>query len=105
MDPETNSNSQSIAHPPNLEVAHVLFMDIVSYSVLSMENQRETILRLQELVRKLPEFQAAQTRNELISLPTGDGMALAFFGDPSYPLRCAQQISSALRGNSQLLLR
>ena len=80
-------------------------MDIVSYSVLSMENQRETILQLQEIVRKLPEFQDAQTRNQLISLPTGDGMALAFFGDPSYPLRSAQQISSALRGNSQLPLR
>src|SRR5579862_4258778 len=62
-----------------LEVAHVLFLDIVAYSRLPMEEQAEVLRRLQELVRETGEFQRAQHAGRLISLPTGDGMALVFF--------------------------
>lgn len=88
-----------------LEFAHVLFMDIVSYSLLPMDHQSEAIQQLQDIVRGLPDFELALAADELICLPAGDGMALAFFGDPTAPLRCARQISIAMKKNPQFELR
>jgi len=81
----------------SLELAHVLFMDIVAYSRLSIEEQRHALKRLQETVRLSPEFARAQAGRQMISLPTGDGMALVFFREPEAPLRCAMEISRSLR--------
>lgn len=64
------------------EDGHVLFMDLVCYSKLPMDEQRSLIRKLFELVRETPEFQRAQSGNQLIRLPTGDGMALVFFQNP-----------------------
>ena len=59
-----------------LELAHVLFMDIVAYSQMLIEQQEKVLRRLQETVRQTDEFAKAQATNQLIiSLPTGDGMA------------------------------
>src|SRR5450755_2870761 len=88
-----------------LEVAHVLFMDVVTYSLLPMDHQSEVICHLQDVVRGLPDFKHAQSTDELICLSTGDGMALAFFGDFTAPLRCAGQIALALKNNSKFQLR
>ena len=96
-------SSGQTAH--KLEIAHVLFMDMVAYSSLPMDQQREFIWHLQEIVRALPEYRQALSTDELISLPTGDGMALAFFGDPSLPIRCARQINSVVRKDSRFGLR
>ena len=68
-----------------LELAHVLFMDIVGYSQLSMDEQEKQLRTLQNSVRQTQEFVDAQATNQLICLPTGDGMALVFFGDPEAP--------------------
>src|SRR5579863_9503297 len=88
-----------------LEIAHVLFMDIVSYSLLPMDRQPEVIFELQELVRAIPEFQLALAEEQLICLPTGDGMALAFFGDPCAPVRCAREVARLMKGSSRINLR
>jgi serine/threonine protein kinase/tetratricopeptide (TPR) repeat protein len=94
---------QTIA--PTLEFAHVLFMDIVAYSKLPMDRQQEIIRQLRKAVRGTTEFEQAQARNELIRLPTGDGMALVFFNDPEAPVRCALELSRALRGQPEIPLR
>jgi tetratricopeptide (TPR) repeat protein len=67
---------------PSLEMAHVLFLDIVGYSRLPMDRQQRVIHDLQEAVRGTSEFARAQAADQLIRLPTGDGMALVFFRDP-----------------------
>ena len=82
---------------PTPEVAHVLFMDIVSYSTLDMDQQMEVVRTLQRVVASLPDFESAQRAGELVCLPTGDGMALAFFRDLVAPIRCASQIALALK--------
>jgi len=88
-----------------VEMAHVLFMDIVSYSKLPMDHQREVISQLQEMVRGTPEFQRAQGAEALVCLPTGDGIALVFFGDPLAAACCARRIDLALKKNPLFGLR
>lgn len=82
---------------PRLEMAHVLFMDIVGYSRLPMDQQQSVLSHLQHAIRNTPHVVNAQARDELICLPTGDGMALVFFGDPEAPVRCAMELAQALR--------
>jgi class 3 adenylate cyclase/tetratricopeptide (TPR) repeat protein len=88
-----------------LEIACVLFLDIVGYSKLPMERQHALLADLQALVRETSEFQRAQKRRQLISLPTGDGMALVFFGDPAGGARCALELSRMLRTHPGIQLR
>jgi eukaryotic-like serine/threonine-protein kinase len=88
-----------------LEIAHVLFMDIVAYSQLPMDEQTRLIEKLQQIVRNTTDFSRAQKRRQLLRLPTGDGMALVFFGDAEAPVRCALEISRALREQPDLKLR
>jgi tetratricopeptide (TPR) repeat protein/class 3 adenylate cyclase len=90
----------------SLELAHVLFMDIVGYSRLPMAEQEKQLRILQDSVRKTQEFIDAQKTNQLICLPTGDGMALVFFGDPEAPARCAVHLDQVLRtGRPAIRLR
>ena len=91
--------------PHELEMAHILFLDIVGYSRLPMEQQEESLRQLQEVVRQNAEFVRAQSAQELISLPTGDGIALVFFRHPEAPVRCAIEISRTLGAFPQLKLR
>ena len=80
---------------PQLELAHVLFMDMVGYSTLLLEEQREVLGELKEIVRATEEFRSAAARNQVVCLPTGDGMVLAFFSTPEAPARCAIEIARA----------
>jgi len=80
-------------------------MDVVGYSRLMIEEQELTLDELQKIVRELDEFRAASEEKRLIRLPTGDGMALVFFGDPEAPLRAAVELSRALRNHPTLKLR
>lgn len=91
--------------PPALEVAHILFMDIIGYSLLSMDRQTQVLQQLQDLVCATAEFRRAQECGELISLPTGDGMALVFFRDPVAPVQCAVELSKARRDYTDIKLR
>src|SRR4029450_8152267 len=88
-----------------LEIAHVLFIDIVGYSKLPINQQRASVERLNEIVRGTDEFQAAETAGRLIKIPTGDGMALVFYQSPEAPVECALEISRASKEHSELRLR
>jgi eukaryotic-like serine/threonine-protein kinase len=80
-------------------------MDIVGYSKLPIDEQEKLLLHLQDAVRQTSEFSRAQSSNELIRLPTGDGMALVFFRDAESPVRCALELSRSLRSQPALELR
>ncbi len=74
--------------PPSalrLEIGHVLFIDIVGYSRLLINEQTEVLRTLNELVRATPRVRAAEAENKLIRLPSGDGMALVFRDSPESP--------------------
>jgi tRNA A-37 threonylcarbamoyl transferase component Bud32/class 3 adenylate cyclase len=88
-----------------MEMGNVLFMDIVRYSKLPTDEQTKVLRRLQQTVRETKEFARAQAEGRLIRLPTGDGMALVFFGAPEAPVRCALEVGSALRESPQIELR
>jgi TolB-like protein/class 3 adenylate cyclase len=88
-----------------LEIAHVLFIDIVGYSKLSINEQRAAIDELNEVVRASDQFQKADAAGRLIKLPTGDGMALVFYTSPEAPAQCAIEISRALKEHLRLQLR
>lgn len=90
---------------PSLETAHVLFMDMVGYAKLPLDQQRKHVQLLQWLVRETPEFRKAQADRELMSLPAGDGMALVFFRDPIAAAQCALSIAAALKSYPDLKLR
>src|SRR6266446_7407379 len=88
-----------------LEIAHVLFIDIVGYSKLSINDQRAAIDELTQAVRSSEEFQNAEAAGRLIKIPTGDGMALVFYKSPAQPVECALEISRALKTYPELRVR
>jgi class 3 adenylate cyclase len=87
-----------------LEIAHVLFIDVVGYSTQLIDDQRELQDQLNLIVRRAKQFRAAEADGKLVRLPTGDGMALVFFTSPETPVQCALEISEALRSYPQLRL-
>jgi len=88
-----------------LEIAHVLFIDIVGYSKLLIDEQTEALHDLNHIVRQTEAAQEAEAASQLIRLPTGDGMALVFTHSTEQPVECALQISQALRAQPSLPVR
>src|SRR5881396_752951 len=88
-----------------LEIAHVLFIDIVGYSKLLINEQRALLDTLNQIVRSTDEFRNAEAAGTLIKIPTGDGMALVFYKSPEEPVECALEISRALKEHPELQLR
>jgi TolB-like protein/Flp pilus assembly protein TadD len=88
-----------------LEIAHVLFIDIVGYSKLSINEQRAAVNQLTQIVRASEQFQKADASQRLIKIATGDGMALVFYTSPEAPVRCAVEVGRALKDRPQLTLR
>ncbi|PYL88338.1 MAG: hypothetical protein DMF14_16960, partial [Verrucomicrobia bacterium] len=88
-----------------LEIAHVLFMDIVGYSKLLIDEQSEALHELNQIVRKTEAARTAEAASQLIILPTGDGMALVFTGSVEEPVECALQISQKLCAQPSLPVR
>src|SRR5205807_7079248 len=87
-----------------LEIGHVLFIDLVGYSKLLIEEQKERLGQLTETV--LATAQVRETPNErLVRLPTGDGMALVFRNSPEEPARCALEIAQALKEHPEIAVR
>src|SRR5438093_949849 len=80
-----------------LEIAHVLFIDIVAYSKMSIDDQRAAIEELNQTVQSTDEFRKEESENRLLKLATGDGMALIFHHSPEDPVECALEISRALK--------
>jgi TolB-like protein/class 3 adenylate cyclase len=85
-----------VATETDLQIAHVLFMDVVGYSKLRTDQQRELSKRLNQIVRETEQFRRADEAGKLVRLPTGDGMALAFLTSPDAPVRCAIEVSKAV---------
>jgi TolB-like protein/Tfp pilus assembly protein PilF len=87
------------------EIGHVLFIDIVAYSNLLINEQRDQIQKLKEIVRGTEQFRIAEAEGKLLRLPTGDGGALVFRTTPEAAVMCAIEISKALRSHPELHIR
>src|SRR5438876_8178765 len=98
MSAETASNLK-------FEIGHVLFIDIVGYSKLLINEQSEQIQKLKQIVRGTEQFRLAETEGRLLRLPTGDGGALVFRTSPEAPALCALEISKALKSHPELRVR
>jgi adenylate cyclase len=88
-----------------LEIAHVLFIDVVGYSRLSIDEQTEHLERLREIARATEPFRTAQAEGKLMRLPTGDGGALVFRTGPEAPVKCAVEIACELKKHPELRVR
>src|SRR5712691_4500540 len=88
-----------------LEIAHVLFIDIVGYSRLSINEQRAVVDELNKVVRNSDQYQSAEAAGRLIKIAAGDGMALVFYTSPEAPAQCAIEISRILKERPRLQLR
>jgi class 3 adenylate cyclase len=88
-----------------LQIWHVLFIDIVGYSKLLVNEQSGLLRELNEVVSGTHEFREAEAEGKLIRLPTGDGMALVFRTDPEAPAQCALEIARALKEHPRIALR
>src|SRR5881398_3127867 len=97
--------SAEIKKEIELEIAHVLFIDIVGYSKLSINDQHAAVEELNQIVRASEQFQRAEAANRLLKISTGDGMALVFYTSPETPAQCSVEISSALKEHPRLQLR
>jgi len=96
-----NAHDTSAEPTPDLqlEIAHLLLIDVVGYSKRLVNEQIEVLQNLNQIVRATECFRAAEASDKLIRVPTGDGMALLFFRSPEEPVRCALEISRALHGH------
>src|SRR5437764_2720343 len=88
-----------------LEIAHVLFIDIVGYSKLSINDQHAAVEELNQIVRTSEQFQRAEAAGRLLKIATGDGMALVFYTSPEAPAQCAVEISRILKDHPRLQVR
>jgi TolB-like protein/class 3 adenylate cyclase/Tfp pilus assembly protein PilF len=88
-----------------LEIAHLLFIDIVGYSKLRINEQSAQIEKLREIVRGTEQFRAAEAEGKLLRLPTGDGGALVFRNSPEAPVLCAEEIAKALKSHPEIRVR
>ncbi|PYK67242.1 MAG: hypothetical protein DME45_10530, partial [Verrucomicrobia bacterium] len=89
----------------HLETAHVLFIDVVGYSKLLVNEQREVLQQLNDIVRNAPQFGKSSAAGKLIRIPSGDGMALVFFQSPEEPVHCAMEIARALKNHPHIRVR
>ncbi|HEX6719583.1 MAG TPA: protein kinase [Pyrinomonadaceae bacterium] len=101
---ELNEPTPEVSGNQDLTTAHVLFMDIVGYAKLLIDEQTRQLKKLQEIVLATSECSRVRRPGDLIRLPTGDGLALVFFTDPEAPVRAAVEISRALK-ETEIALR
>src|SRR5213075_1312801 len=88
-----------------LDIGHVLFIDIVGYSKLLITEQSEQLQTLRQIVRGTEQFKNAEAEGKLLRLPTGDGGALVFRNTPEAPVLCALEIGKALKSHPELQVR
>src|SRR6202008_1663846 len=87
------------------EIGHVLFIDIVGYSKLLINQQSDQLETLKQIVRGTEQFRTAEAEGKLLRLPTGDGGALVFRNSPEAPVLCALEISRELKNHPELRVR
>src|SRR6476659_4538938 len=97
--------SEELKPDLELEIAHVLLIDVVGYTKLLVNEQIELLQELNQIVRSTECFRAAEASGKLNRVPTGDGMALFFFNSPEEPVRCALEISKALQDHLHIQVR
>src|SRR6184192_2613857 len=97
--------SAELKQDRELQVAHILFTDIVGYSKLLSDEQQKLFGLLNQIVRNTSQFRAAEAASKLVRLSTGDGIVLAYFTTVDVPVRCALEISRKLREHPELKLR
>ena len=97
--------SAEIKKEIQLEIAHVLFIDILGYSKLSINEQHAAVDELTQIVRATEQFQKTEASQRLIKIATGDAMALVFYTSPEAPVRCAVELSRALKDHPRLRVR
>src|SRR6266480_3054747 len=97
--------SPEIKKEIQLEIAHVLFIDIVGYSKLSINEQHAAVEELSQIVRAAEQFQRAEAADRLLKIATGDGMALVFYTSPEAPAQCAVEVSRSREEHPRLQLR
>src|SRR2546430_15739418 len=100
----TMSTSESSSEV-KCEIGHVLFIDIVGYSKLLINEQSEQIQKLKQIVRETEQVRIAETEGKLLRLPTGDGGALVFRTSPEAPVFCSTEISKELKKYPELRVR
>src|SRR5436853_7538911 len=88
-----------------LEIGHVLFIDLVGYSKFSINDQHAAVEQLNRVVRASEQFQETETASRLLKIPTGDGLALIVYSTPEAPVQCALEISRSLKRYPQLQVR
>src|SRR5262249_50350516 len=96
----TRANAQE-----SLQMAHVLFLDIVGYSLLPMDRATLLVAKVQQTVRNSLEFLRNESRGDVTSITTGDGLALVFFGSPEAPVRTAIELSKKFRSDPEIKVR
>ena len=106
---------EAIAQEIELEIGHVLFIDIVGYSKLLINEQSELLRReralaefeiaLSDVVRETGQFRSAEVQGKLARLPTGDGVALVFRNSPEVPVQCALELSKTLKAHPEVSVR
>src|SRR6476659_8773560 len=97
--------SAEIEKEIQLEIGHVLFIDIVGYSKLLINEQSEQLQTLKQIVRGTEQFRLAEAEGKLLRLPTGDGGALVFRTSPEAPVLCAMEIAKVLKSHPELHVR
>src|ERR1700758_5776766 len=98
-------NASEFSSEVKFEIGHVLFIDIVGYSKLLINEQSEQIQKLKEVVRGTEQFRLAEAEGKLLRLPTGDGGALVFRTSPEASVLCALEISKELKNHPELHVR
>src|SRR4030095_8552239 len=106
-EPAQTEEDESVEPKSDLEfeIAHLLLIDVAGYSNLSNNEQIELLQELNQIVRSTDCFRSAEASGKLNRVPMGDGMALLFFRSPEEPVRCALEISGALRDHPHIRLR
>jgi TolB-like protein/Tfp pilus assembly protein PilF len=97
--------ADQVSSDVKLEIGHVLFIDIVGYSKLLINEQSERLQKLKEIVWGTEQFRQAQAEGKLLRLPTGDGGALVFRNHLEAPVLCAMEISKELKRHPELQVR
>src|SRR3954469_15384975 len=100
-----NSTSSDSSSDIKFDIGHVLFIDIVGYSKLLINQQSEQLETLRKIVRATQQYRAAEAEGKLLRLPTGDGGALVFGNTPEAPALCALEIGKALKTHPELRVR
>jgi TolB-like protein/integral membrane sensor domain MASE1/class 3 adenylate cyclase/Flp pilus assembly protein TadD len=106
-EPAQTEEDRSVEPTPDLQlrIAHVLLIDVVGYSKLLVDEEIELLQELKQIAHETESFRAAEAAGKLIRVPMGDGMALLFYRSPEEPVRCALEISRALKDHSHIQVR